>query len=134
MGPPVESKSPAVVNKPTGDSRAPAAAAARGNEHWAAFQGAFQRVVDEAARQAAQPLPQRQRAGGGAGDDIRKTVSEAVTTVLLETSLLDKLIDRHLKANPPAAKAAPATGEQKAAAQGDLRGLIHSEMKAFLAS
>jgi hypothetical protein len=108
----------------------------------------LQKAVEEAARQAVQHLaPASRPTGGGpeAATDIRKTVSEAVTSVLLETSLLDRLIERHLKSKAvagagEAAQANPKDpskpGRDHAATpvQGDLRLLIQSEMKAFLTS
>ncbi len=137
---------------PVGDPKASAGPALRTPDAWALLQGALQKAVEEAARQAVQHIASASRPTGGGQDaatDIRKTVSEAVTSVLLETSLLDRLIERHLKSSP-AAKAVAAAGESAQAnpkdpskpgrdhvatpVQGDLRALIQSEMRAFLTS
>ncbi len=135
-----------------GEQTTPASGQAAGDA-WPAFQTAFTRLVEETVRRSGHASPGGSHAG--ASVDVRKMVTEAVGAVLLETPLLEKVIEKALKSNPAAAAAAAKGGGDTSEAirqeagkvvreylsrhlgvlfQTEIRGVIQKEMKSLLAS
>src|SRR5262249_38418768 len=92
-------------DKPMGDSTT--TLPPRATSAWMAYQVAFTKLVAELGGEdgGGKSGP----AAGGMPADIKKTITDAVSAVLLETKALERLIDRQIKAHlaeSPAAKGA----------------------------
>ena len=142
-----------------GESSPPAAA--KRTESWNEFQAALARLMGEVARQEVAGLPPAARAGGGNGNgngagtippgELRKAVTEAVSGVLLETKVIERVVEKQLKAmgGAPAAPSEESAEEARKETvkivreylaknlgplfQNEIRGVIQKEMRAFLA-
>jgi hypothetical protein len=93
----------------------------------AAFQSALTRLVEDTVERV---LAKGHSAKPAESEDIKKTVTEAVGSVLLETNLVERILDRHLKARPAAAAAAGGASADFA----DLRVTVQKEMRNFVTS
>jgi hypothetical protein len=128
-----------------GDATTTPSASQKAGDAWSGFQAALTRLIDESVRQSLAKAPASPKAADPA--DLKKTVADTVSAVLLESNLLDRLIERHLKSRPQPAE--PAGGArpdiQKAVQehlakhlgsvfQGELRSLVQKEVKAFTGS
>ena len=75
---------------------------------WMAYQVAFTKLVSELGEleSASAGGGKTGLAAAGSSAELKKTVTDAVTSILLETKVLEKIIDRqiksHLSASPPA--------------------------------
>ncbi len=122
---------------------------------WMAYQVAFTKLVGEISEeQGASSGSKSGPAGAVSSADLRKTVAEAVSAVLLETKVLERIIDRQIKAHLGAVpKTALAEGTAEAARQEvpkivrdylgkhlaalfetEVKGVIHKEIMTFMAS
>jgi hypothetical protein len=141
-----------------GDPTTKAAISTR-NGTWLAFQASLTRLVEETVRKELAAKPVSNRNLGGVSAELKKTITEAVTGVLIETNFLERLVERQVKAcvgaSPPANGGAVATGGENPEAlrqetekvvreylsrhlgvlfQTEIRGVIQKEMKTFLSS
>src|SRR2546422_7844271 len=122
------------------------------SESWVALQSAFCKCVEEAVAKAAHG---GSHAGGSHAArapegqaEIKKVVTETVSSVLLETNLVERVVERHLKSKSGAAAHAGAPGgkdveeavrdylEQNLAKlfQSEIPGAIQRELKPFINS
>ena len=123
----------------------------RTSSAWLAYQVAFTKLLAELGEQdGAKASP----AAGSSQAEIKKTVTDAVSAVLLETKVLERIIDRQIKAHlaeSPAPKGAEGGLEvfrqevpkivreylQRhlgAVLESELRVVIHKEIMTFMAS
>ena len=108
-------------------------------ESLTALQEALGRFAEESVRAAiekqTEKLAPRAPNGGVSAEDLRQTVAEVVGAALIETDLIDKLVERHLKNRPQAAgPGGVSTEEVMRLVQTEFRGLLAKELKAFLVS
>lgn len=123
----------------------------RTSSAWMAYQVAFTKLLTELGGEESAKAPP---AAGTTPADIKKTVTEAVGAVLLETKVLERIIDRQIKAHfdgNPAPKGAEGGLEifrqevpkvvreylqrhLSALLESELRVVIHKEIMNFMAS
>lgn len=145
-----------------GEDTKPSTALSKQSETWSTIQSALNRLVEEVVREeivSMTPLPSR--AGGKDSADLKRTITEILGTILLETGLLErlveKIVEKQLKSQGAAGtnSAASAPGADSLDAirqetgkvareflsrhlgglfQTEIRGVIQKEMKTILAS
>jgi hypothetical protein len=136
-------------DKPMGDTTT--TLPPRASSAWMAYQVAFTKLLaelggEESAKAGAQAASSQA--------DIKKTVTEAVSAVLLETKVLERIIDRQIKAHldggsaPKGAEGGLEVFRQEvpkivreylqrhlaALFESEVRGVIHKEIMTFMAS
>lgn len=84
-----------------GDSMTQAALSGKPTGAWMAYQAAFLKLVEETVQTALEktsPKEGREAVGAPQAPEIKKTVADTVSAVLLETNILEKLVERQVKA------------------------------------